>query len=145
MAEVERYTQLNSEKELLNERWDEQNSLLVESHERVIAELTDDYEAKLAGKEQEIAVSASSLVERVTLSISTIPVSLVFCSKRNGCEMNLAAIDVDCGKPWRGVAASRACAACSTASSLLCLPPKPYTDYDTQNPNIYQTLTNPSA
>ncbi len=29
-------------------RWDEQNSLLVESHERVIAELTEDYEAKLA-------------------------------------------------------------------------------------------------
>ena len=29
-------------------RWDEQNGLLVESHERVIAELTEDYEAKLA-------------------------------------------------------------------------------------------------
>lgn len=29
-------------------RWDEQNSLLVESHERVIAELTEEYEAKLA-------------------------------------------------------------------------------------------------
>jgi hypothetical protein len=28
--------------------WDEQNSLLVESHERVIAELTEEYEAKLA-------------------------------------------------------------------------------------------------
>lgn len=34
MAEVERYQQLMEEKELLNERWDEQNSLLVESHER---------------------------------------------------------------------------------------------------------------
>jgi Tfp pilus assembly protein PilO len=32
----------------LDPRWDEQNSLLVESHERVIAELTEDYEAKLA-------------------------------------------------------------------------------------------------
>ncbi len=29
-------------------RWDEQNALLVESHERVISELTEDYEAKLA-------------------------------------------------------------------------------------------------
>lgn len=48
MAEVERYQQLAQEKEALNERWDEQNSLLVESHERVIAELTEDYEAKLA-------------------------------------------------------------------------------------------------
>ncbi len=34
MSEVERYQQLMEEKELLNERWDEQNSLLVESHER---------------------------------------------------------------------------------------------------------------
>jgi len=32
----------------LPSRWDEQNGLLVESHERVIAELTEDYEAKLA-------------------------------------------------------------------------------------------------
>eukprot|EP00198_Chlamydomonas_reinhardtii_P011942 XP_001701279.1 flagellar associated protein [Chlamydomonas reinhardtii] len=35
MAEVERYQALMQEKELLAERWDEQNSLLVESHERV--------------------------------------------------------------------------------------------------------------
>jgi len=48
MAEVERFQQLAQEKEALNERWDEQNSLLVESHERVIAELTEDYEGKLA-------------------------------------------------------------------------------------------------
>ena len=48
MAEVERYQALVQEKELLNERWDEQNGLLVDSHERVIAELTEDYEAKLA-------------------------------------------------------------------------------------------------
>ena len=48
MAEVERFQALSQEKELLNERWDEQNSLLVESHERVIAELTEDYESKLA-------------------------------------------------------------------------------------------------
>ena len=48
MAEVERYQALVPEKELLNERWDEQNGLLVDSHERVIAELTEDYEAKLA-------------------------------------------------------------------------------------------------
>ena len=41
MSEVERYHQLQQEKEMLNERWDEQNSLLVESHERVIQELTE--------------------------------------------------------------------------------------------------------
>jgi hypothetical protein len=29
-------------------RWDEQNALLVESHERVIAELAEEAEAKLA-------------------------------------------------------------------------------------------------
>jgi hypothetical protein len=45
---VERFQTLLQKKEMLNERWDEQNSLLVESHERVIAELTEDYEAKLA-------------------------------------------------------------------------------------------------
>ena len=32
---------------MLNERWDEQNSLLVESHERVIQELTGEYHEKL--------------------------------------------------------------------------------------------------
>ncbi|KIY91646.1 WD repeat-containing protein 65 [Monoraphidium neglectum] len=48
MTEVERYSSLLQEKEALNERWDEQNALLVESHERVIAELTEEYEAKLA-------------------------------------------------------------------------------------------------
>lgn len=55
---MERYQQLVHEKELLNERWDEQNSLLVESHERVIAELTDDYENKLSAKEAEIQARA---------------------------------------------------------------------------------------
>ena len=47
MGEVERYHALQQEKELLNERWDEQNALLVESHERVILELTEEYEEKL--------------------------------------------------------------------------------------------------
>ena len=45
MTEVERYQQLMEEKELLNERWDEQNSLLVESHERLVQELTARREA----------------------------------------------------------------------------------------------------
>jgi cilia- and flagella-associated protein 57 len=40
MAEMERFNKLVEEKEALNERWDEQNSLLVESHERLIQELT---------------------------------------------------------------------------------------------------------
>ena len=42
------------EKELLNERWDEQNSLLVESHERLVQELTDEYEYKL--QEEQLAL-----------------------------------------------------------------------------------------
>lgn len=47
MGEVERYQELAREKELLTERWDQQNSLLVESHERVIQELTQEFEQKL--------------------------------------------------------------------------------------------------
>ncbi len=43
MGEVERYQLLQEEKELINERWDEQNSLLVENHERLVQELTDEY------------------------------------------------------------------------------------------------------
>ena len=44
---MERYQQLLREKEVLNERWDEQNSLLVESHERVVEELTGEFSDKL--------------------------------------------------------------------------------------------------
>lgn len=33
------------------ERWDEQNAVLVESHERVLAEVTEEYEAKLADEQ----------------------------------------------------------------------------------------------
>ena len=47
MGEVERYQELAREKELLTERWDQQNSLLVESHERVVQELTQEFEQKL--------------------------------------------------------------------------------------------------
>lgn len=47
MGEVERYQELAREKELLNDRWDEQNQMLVENHERVIQEVTQDYEQKL--------------------------------------------------------------------------------------------------
>ena len=36
MNELERYTSLQQEKEMLNERWDEQNSGLMDSHERVV-------------------------------------------------------------------------------------------------------------
>lgn len=38
----------------MNERWDEQNSLLVESHERLVQELTDEYEYKL--QEEQLAL-----------------------------------------------------------------------------------------
>lgn len=31
----------------MNERWEQQNGLLADSHERVIAEVTEEYEAKL--------------------------------------------------------------------------------------------------
>jgi hypothetical protein len=36
LAEVERYQALAAEKDSLNEKWDEQNTLLVERQERVI-------------------------------------------------------------------------------------------------------------
>lgn len=45
-------------------RWDEQNSLLVESHERVIAELTEDYEAKLAEEALKIEALQAEKVGR---------------------------------------------------------------------------------
>jgi cilia- and flagella-associated protein 57 len=47
MAEVERYQTLLQEKELLNQKWDEQNATLVEAHERVVQEITEELEAKL--------------------------------------------------------------------------------------------------
>ena len=47
MAELERYAELSREKDLLNERWDEQHTLLVESHERVVQEITEEYEARI--------------------------------------------------------------------------------------------------
>ena len=42
-----RYQALSRERDLLNSRWDEQNNLLVQSHERVIQDLTEEYEQKL--------------------------------------------------------------------------------------------------
>jgi cilia- and flagella-associated protein 57 len=47
MAEVERYQTLLQEKEMLNQKWDEQNATLVEAHERVVQEITEELEAKL--------------------------------------------------------------------------------------------------
>jgi hypothetical protein len=55
MSEVERYQALLQEKELLNQKWDEQNALLVESHERVIQELTEEYEAKLLDEQMSLS------------------------------------------------------------------------------------------
>ena len=42
MTEVDRHQQLEREKELLNEKWDEQNAQLVDGHERLVQELTHD-------------------------------------------------------------------------------------------------------
>lgn len=47
MGEVERYQTLLQEKELLNQKWDEQNATLVEAHEKVVHEITEELEAKL--------------------------------------------------------------------------------------------------
>ncbi|KAK9834356.1 hypothetical protein WJX84_006234, partial [Apatococcus fuscideae] len=47
MAELERYAELSREKDLLNERWDEQHTVLVESHERVVQEITQEYEIRI--------------------------------------------------------------------------------------------------
>ena len=42
-----RYQALTRERDALNSRWDEQHNLLVQSHERVIQDLTEEYEQKL--------------------------------------------------------------------------------------------------
>ena len=47
MTEVERYQTLLQEKEVLNQKWDEQNATLVEAHEKVVQEITEELEAKL--------------------------------------------------------------------------------------------------
>lgn len=47
LAEVERYQALVAEKDILNEKWDQQNTLLVERHDRVVEELTEEFSAKL--------------------------------------------------------------------------------------------------
>jgi hypothetical protein len=47
MSEVERFQALLQEKELLNHKWDEQNATLVEAHEKVVQEITEELEAKL--------------------------------------------------------------------------------------------------
>lgn len=53
-----RYQALTRERDLLNSKWDEQNSLLVQSHERVIQDLTEEYEQKL--QEEQVIPSSSS-------------------------------------------------------------------------------------
>ena len=50
MSEMERYQILQQDKDLMSARLNEQNALLIESHERVIQELTEEYEAKLQEK-----------------------------------------------------------------------------------------------
>jgi hypothetical protein len=55
---VERHQQLMEEKELLNERRDQQNlrlDLLVESHKRLVQKLTDEYEYKLLVLKEQLA------------------------------------------------------------------------------------------
>jgi hypothetical protein len=54
-------------------RWDEQNALLVESHERVIKDLTEEAEAKLA---VEVLAAQSLRTEKDTLVKEASEVSL---------------------------------------------------------------------
>lgn len=53
-------------------RWDEQNALLVESHERVIAELAEEAEAKLA---EEVLAAEGLRQEKETLEKEAVEVS----------------------------------------------------------------------
>ena len=48
MAEVERYQQLVSEKDLQGEKWEEKLAVQTEEHERAVQEITDEYEARLS-------------------------------------------------------------------------------------------------
>ena len=59
MGEVERYQGLVKERDQLNARWDEQNSLLVQSHERVIQDLTEEYDQKL--QEEQVSFQPQQL------------------------------------------------------------------------------------
>ena len=59
MGEVDRYQGLVKERDQLNARWDEQNNLLVQSHERVIQDLTEEYDQKL--QEEQVSAIASQI------------------------------------------------------------------------------------
>lgn len=59
MGEVERYQGLVKERDQLNTRWDEQNNLLVQSHERVIQDLTEEYDQKLQEEQVSPALHAA--------------------------------------------------------------------------------------
>ena len=82
-----RYQALTRERDLLNSRWDEQNNLLVQSHERVIQDLTEEYEQKL--QEEQVLPAAtihtsvlcfhlSCLLSLFRSSRSLLPLSCVF-------------------------------------------------------------------
>jgi len=44
MKEVESYRKLQQEKDQLVQEYEEKHKLMIESHERMIAEMTEDYE-----------------------------------------------------------------------------------------------------
>ena len=73
MTDQCRYQALTRERDLLNSKWDEQNSLLVQSHERVIQDLTEEYEQKL----QEEQVTTLLLLCHMPLCLVHPP--LFFC------------------------------------------------------------------
>lgn len=64
MAEVERYQTLLQEKELLNQKWDEQNATLVEAHERVVQEITEELEAKVLEEQMRGSQEAQTREEK---------------------------------------------------------------------------------
>lgn len=70
-----RYQALTRERDLLNSRWDEQNTLLVQSHERVIQDLTEEYEQKL----QEEQVLLCILFHADVLLLYCFPLRSVSC------------------------------------------------------------------
>ena len=64
-----RYQALTRERDLLNSRWDEQNNLLVQSHERVIQDLTEEYEQKLQEEQVSLLLLHLLLLLRLLLHL----------------------------------------------------------------------------
>ena len=68
-AGTERLEGVLRDKAALNVKWDEQNHALVEGHERVVHEVTVEFEAKLTVRAHALRPVASLSEDLITLSI----------------------------------------------------------------------------